>query len=74
MRKFDEYEIEKYIEYVDENLIEISEVEGQCHICGKYLTEVELPEGPERKVVCLNNLEDFIENYKMLEEDELIRK
>lgn len=71
-KKFNENDIEKYIKFVDENMIEIGEIEGHCHSCGKLLDEIDLPEGPEKKVVCLNCLDWFIEQYEELEEDEWI--
>ncbi|MGD6770787.1 SAP domain-containing protein [Staphylococcus arlettae] len=71
-KKFNENDIEKYIKFVDENMIEIGELEGHCHSCGKLLDEIDLPEGPEKKVVCLNCLDWFIERYEELEEDEWI--
>lgn len=69
-RKFNENDIEKYIKHVDENLVEIGELEGHCHMCGKILDEIDLPEGSEKKVACLNCLYLFIEQYEELEEDE----
>lgn len=71
-KKLNENDIAKYIKFVDENMIEISEIEGHCHACGKLLDEIDLPEGPEKKVVCLNCLDWFIDQYEELEEDEWI--
>ncbi|MGC7597695.1 hypothetical protein ACP2X0_10920 [Staphylococcus epidermidis] len=72
MRNFSEKEIEKYIQFVDENMIDISEIQGQCHMCGKTLKDLKLPKGPEKKVVCLNDLNIFIETIEELEEENLL--
>ena len=55
MKEFTTEEIEKYLKYTDENVIPVEEVLGQCFICGENLNEVELPEGAEKKVVCLKD-------------------
>ncbi|PTI77509.1 hypothetical protein [Staphylococcus succinus] len=71
MRQFTDSEIEKYLKYIDENKIDINDedVKGRCLSCGKHLNDVELPDGPERKVTCLSCLEWFIEDYEELEND-----
>ena len=69
MRNFSEKEIEKYIKYFDENMIDINEVKGFCHICGKPLKGSELPKGAEKRVVCLEDLDVFIEIFTELEEE-----
>ena len=35
-------------------------------MCGRPLKEVDLPEGPERKVVCLKDRDFFVEQYEEL--------
>ncbi|HGO3756910.1 hypothetical protein AAFL23_12145 [Staphylococcus lugdunensis] len=72
MRNFSEKEIDKYIKFVDEEMIDISEIQGQCHICGKPLKDLKLPKGPEKKVVCYNDLDVFIETIEELEEENLL--
>ncbi|WP_373747908.1 hypothetical protein [Kaistella sp.] len=66
MRTFTEKQIEEYINYTDENVISKEEVLGQCFMCGRPLKEVDLPEGPERKVVCLKDRDFFVEQYEEL--------
>lgn len=66
MRSFSEADIEKYIEYTDENVIPTEELLGQCFICGLQLNEVELPEGPEKKIVCLKDRVYFVEGFEEL--------
>lgn len=68
MKEFTTEEIEKYLKYTDENVIPVEEVLGQCFICGENLNEVELPEGAEKKVVCLKDREFFVENFLELKE------
>ncbi len=64
MSKYTEEDIQKYLKYVDENVIELEEIEGLCHACGKPLEDVELPNGPEKKVVCINDVDYFEESYQ----------
>ena len=66
MRKFSEQEIEKYINYSDENILPKEEFLGRCITCGRFLNEVELPEGPERQVICLDDRDYFVEQYDNL--------
>lgn len=66
MRKFSEQEIEKYINYSDENVLPKEEFLGRCIACGRFLNEVELPEGPERQVICLDDRDYFVEQYDNL--------
>lgn len=63
MRQFTKKEIEAYLEYVEENVISLQEILGQCFICGESLDEVEFPEGPEKKVVCLKDRDYFIKAF-----------
>lgn len=65
-RVFTEEEISKYMDYVDKEVLELEEILGRCFQCGRPLDEVELPEGPERKVVCLKKREDFVAEYEEL--------
>ncbi|MCE7786049.1 hypothetical protein LHJ68_08585 [Staphylococcus xylosus] len=69
-RKFNENEIQKYLNFVHEHLIDLNDadINGCCHSCGKFLDEVDLSEGPERIVTCLNCLDWFIEYYELHEE------
>lgn len=66
MRVFTENEIEKYLEYMDKNVLPLSELEGRCHMCGRFLKDVKLPEGPERKVTCLECRDFFQESFEEL--------
>lgn len=50
-------------------MIDINEVKGFCHICGKPLKDSELPKGAEKRVVCLEDLDVFIEIFTELEEE-----
>lgn len=68
MRTFTEEEIEKYYEYAIHLVGSEEDIEGRCNECGRYLNEVESPEGPEKKVVCLECREGFVEGFKILEE------
>lgn len=68
MKTFSEADIEKYLEYTDENVISLEEVLGNCFICGRELKDVDLPEGPEKKVVCLKDRDYFVEGYEELQE------
>ncbi|WP_249872605.1 hypothetical protein [Oceanobacillus saliphilus] len=68
MKSFSEADIEKYLKYTDENVIPLEEVLGNCFTCGSLLSEVELPEGPEKKVVCLKDRDYFVEGYEELQE------
>ncbi|MFL4616628.1 hypothetical protein [Staphylococcus borealis] len=72
MPNFSEKEIEKYIEYVNEYMIDINEVKGLCHICGEPLKDLKLPEGPEKQVVCLDDLDVFIETFEELEKENML--
>lgn len=67
MKKFSEVEIEKWIDYTDENVLPKEELLGRCYVCGASLDTLELPEGPEKKIVCLEHREYFVEDF-----DELI--
>lgn len=68
MRTFTEDEIEKWIDYTDKNVLPKEEFLGKCHQCGRELKDVELPEGPEKKIVCLNCREHFVLGYEELKE------
>lgn len=68
MRKFSEADIEKYLKYTDENVIALEEILGHCFICGEFLSDIELPKGPEKKVVCLKDYDYFVETYEELQE------
>lgn len=67
MREFSKQDIENYITYINENVIDFEEIEGHCFQCGKLLDEVEVPQGPEKKVVCLLNRPDFLKEFKEIE-------
>lgn len=71
MRQFTENEIEKYLIYTNENVIDVNDeaIKGRCHTCGKLLIEVDVPAGAESKVTCSNCVEYFIERYESLEDD-----
>lgn len=68
MREFTEEEIEKWIDYTDKNGLPKEEFLGRCHQCGDFLVNLELPEGPEKKIVCLKDRENFVSNFEELEE------
>lgn len=67
MREFSEQDIENYIKYIDENVIDFEEIEGHCFQCGKLLNEVPVPQGPEGKVVCLLNRPEFTKEFEEIE-------
>ena len=69
---FSEEEIQAYIKYTDENVLSKEEFEGRCVICGEPLNELELPEGPERKVVCLKDRKYFATDFVDLKNDSII--
>ncbi|MFD1608678.1 SAP domain-containing protein [Oceanobacillus luteolus] len=69
MKSFSEADIEKYLKYTDENVLPLEEQLGRCFMCGVSLSEVELPEGPEKKVVCLKDRDHFIELFEELEHE-----
>lgn len=66
MKIFSEADIEKYLKYNDENVVSTEDILGQCFMCGVKLSETELPEGPEKKVVCLKDREYFVETVEEL--------
>ena len=69
MRNFTEKEIERYYKYNVELVGEEDEgIASRCHQCGRQLSAVELPEGPEKKVACLDCREYFVRNFEELEE------
>lgn len=68
LREFTEEDIEKWIDYTDKNVLPKEEFLGRCHQCGELLENLELPEGPEKKIVCLNNREHFVLDFEELEE------
>lgn len=63
MRQFTNEEIKEYLEYTNENIIPLQEVLGRCFICGIPLDKLELPEGPEKQVVCLKDRIYFVESF-----------
>ncbi|WP_436937337.1 SAP domain-containing protein [Staphylococcus xylosus] len=75
-RKFTENEVEKYLNYVNDHLIDVNDhgIKGHCHCCGKILNEATLPEGPEKRVVCLNCTDWFEEEYVFQVEEGLIKQ
>ena len=68
MRNFSELDVERWIKIVDENVLPKEEFLGQCFACGEYLDKLELPEGPEKKVVCLKNRNVFVDSFEEYEE------
>lgn len=68
MRKFSETDVEKWINYQDANVLPKEEFLGRCFVCGESLDKLELPEGPERQVVCLNDREYHVELFEELVE------
>lgn len=64
MEKFTETQIEKYLKWTDANVLPLEELSGRCHICGELLSNVEVPKGPESKVVCLKDRDYFVESYE----------
>lgn len=69
MRQFTKEEIEDYLKFTNENIISVQEILGQCFVCGLSLDEVELPEGPEKKVVCLKDRDYFVESFESFEHE-----
>lgn len=69
MRQFKKEEVEEYLEYINENVVSLQEVLGQCFICGLPLDEVELPEGPENRIVCLIDRNSFVEDFESYESE-----
>lgn len=68
MKKFSEEDIERYLKYTDENVLNREELLGHCFICGELLDEIDLPNGPEKKIVCLKDRDYFVESYEELKE------
>lgn len=66
--KFSEADIERYLEYTDENVLKREEILGHCFVCGTELDEVELPKGPEQMIVCLRDRDHFVELFEELVE------
>lgn len=64
MRTFNETQIEEFLKWTNKNVLPLEEVEGRCHICGEFLSDIELPKGPEKKVVCLKDREYFVKSYE----------
>lgn len=61
IKKAKDYTV-KYTGETPENL------DGHCYICGGMLAELDLPEGPEKEVTCLEHRNDFIEFYNNMDE------
>jgi len=70
MRQFTNEEIKEYLEYTNENIIPLQEVLGRCFICGMPLDKLELPEGPEKQIVCLKDRNYFVESFNSYENAE----
>ncbi|WJP96695.1 hypothetical protein [Macrococcus bovicus] len=68
MRNFTDLEIDKWIAYTDKNVLSEEEFLGRCYVCGKFLKDVELPKGSEKKIVCAKDRDYFEEEYKELED------
>ena len=68
MRNFSELDVERWIKNQDENVLPKEEFLGRCFACGVDLDKLELPEGPEKKVVCSKNRNDFVDSFEELEE------
>lgn len=64
MRHFNKKQIEEYLQYMVENVLELDELIGRCIICGESLSEGALPKGPEMKLVCLKHREHFVKDYE----------
>ena len=72
MRRLTEAEVNKYLQWTDRNVISLEELKGRCFICGRFLADTDLPDGPEKVCVCKECLPHLIESYEELEEEELI--
>ena len=68
MRNFSELDVERFINHQDENVLPKEEFLGRCFACGRHLDEIELPEGPEKKVVCAKDRDYFVDTFADLEE------
>lgn len=68
MRTFTLDDLDKYLEYVDREVVPLEEIEGHCHQCGALLDKVPLSDGPESAVACLDCLDAFIADFRELEE------
>lgn len=68
MRNFSELDVERWIKTTDENVLPKEEFLGHCFACGQYLDKTELPEGPEKKVVCSKDRDYFVQNFEEWEE------
>ena len=66
MKQFTETDIEKWIDYTDENVLPKEEFLGRCYVCGEFLDKTDLPEGPEKQIVCLKDREFFVEGFAEL--------
>lgn len=67
MRVFSVEEIEKYYEYTIELIGNEEDIAGRCGVCGRELDKLELPKGPEKKVVCLKDRDYFVVSFEELE-------
>ncbi|MDN5412332.1 MAG: SAP domain-containing protein [Lactococcus sp.] len=66
MRTFTKEQIDEYLKFLDNDILNLDEFIGQCVVCGKLLSESNLPDGPEKEVVCLKDREYFVEEYSEL--------
>lgn len=60
---FTEAQVENYMKWTSKSVLSVEKIAGRCHICGELLNDIELPKGPEKKVVCLKDRDYFIEGY-----------
>lgn len=68
LRQFTEEEIEKWIDYTDENVLPREEFIGRCYVCGENLINLVSSEGPEKEIVCFKDREYFVSDFEELEE------
>lgn len=66
MRVFTDAQVAAYLKWTDENVLPLEEISGRCHVCGEFLNELDLPEGPEREFVCIKDRDYIVDSYEEL--------
>lgn len=65
---FTEEDVEKYYQHNVELVGSEEDIINRCHTCGRFLNEVELPKGLEKKVTCLDCRDYFMYSFAELED------